>query len=378
MLVSLDLTAAFGSVNHKLLLNELQNLGITGSALKWFTSYLEGRTYQVSTTEISDSYNLDEGVPQGGILSPIAYIIYGAGIIKILEHHKVEHEAYADDNQLYLSFTLENFTFIVDKVNMIMNEIKQWTLNMFLKLNQAKTQIIIFGRNHNIQILKQLHPNIILLNETNVINKKVTSLGFILDNTLTLEPQINNIVKNCSYYLFKLWKIRKYLTIKTTRILTTSLIFSRIDMFLPLYFNLPHYLIRKLQIIQNNCIRLIFNIPKNRHHHITPYLHKLNWLPIKAKIEMNSIIIAHKTYHKSNPKYLKQLLTVKPQSTYNLRRNNKLILNQYYPKTKIGHRAFSHYAPKLLNSLPNEIFNIRDYTIFKKHIHNYFWINVHT
>ena len=106
LLVLLDLSAAFDTVDHSLLLRRLQtSFGISGAPLDWFTSYLTARRQRVSISgALSGSLSLDWGVPQGSCLGPLLYIMYSSRLFKIIERHLPDSHCYADDSQLYLSF----------------------------------------------------------------------------------------------------------------------------------------------------------------------------------------------------------------------------------------------------------------------------------
>ena len=105
-LVLLDLSAAFDTVNHQILLNRLfSDFGITGNAYNWFKSYLSYRTFYVSVQDgTSTSRSFDCGVPQGSVLGPILFSLYISPIANVISLHGLEYHLYADDTQLYISF----------------------------------------------------------------------------------------------------------------------------------------------------------------------------------------------------------------------------------------------------------------------------------
>ena len=106
ILVLLDLSAAFDTVSHQILLKRLSNrFGVKGTSLKWFESYLAERSFYVKVKDgVSRSCSFACGVPQGSILGPILFILYMGPLSEIIKRHNLEYHFYADDTQLYMTF----------------------------------------------------------------------------------------------------------------------------------------------------------------------------------------------------------------------------------------------------------------------------------
>ena len=105
-LLLLDLSAAFDTVNHSLLLSRLENsFGITGTVLQWFHSYLTGRSQFVEINDTKSSVrDLTVGVPQSCVLGPILHLLYTAPLAEIIRSHGLVYHFCADGTQLYISF----------------------------------------------------------------------------------------------------------------------------------------------------------------------------------------------------------------------------------------------------------------------------------
>ena len=103
----LDLSAAFDTIDHKLLLQRLNDrIGVNGAALEWFQSYLANRFQSVKIGESrSDPKLLAQGVPQGSVLGPLLFTLYTSPLADLLENYEIMFHGYADDTQLYLVFS---------------------------------------------------------------------------------------------------------------------------------------------------------------------------------------------------------------------------------------------------------------------------------
>ena len=111
LLVLLDLSSAFDTVDHDIVIRRLaMSFGITGTALQWLRSYLSGQSQDVIVNgERSESLNLPFGVPQGSCLGPLLFTLYySSKLFEVIKPHLPEAHAYADDYQLYLLFTPNN------------------------------------------------------------------------------------------------------------------------------------------------------------------------------------------------------------------------------------------------------------------------------
>ena len=369
ILVLLDLSAAFDTIDHDTLLCRLRHrLGITGTALKWFESYLKGRMQSVCVMgETSPPVEVKYGVPQGSVLGPSLFSIYTLPIGDIARRHRLEIHLYADDTQIYISFkvpsNLDELT-ARKRIEACIAEIRLWMRLNKLKLNDDKTEILFITtpRMHSTISSTSLEIG----NTTVSSSKSARNLGIIFSQFMDMEEHVNNICRTCYQYIRAISHIRRYLTTEATERLVHALITSRLDNGNSLLFGLPSCLTAKLQKVQNTAARIITR--SRKYESITPVLRQLHWLPVMKRINFKILTLTFHALRGTGPKYIRELLC-HPKHPRSLRSSTQDILD--IPRTRLstyGDRAFSVCAPRLWNSLPLQLRTESSLTTFKSQL----------
>ena len=146
-LILLDLSAAFDTVDHSILLTRLQNwFGLDDLSLDWFSSYLSLRSQAVSINDsISAFSTLSCGVPQGSALGPLLLTLYKTPLGSVISNNSLKYHLYADDTQLYISFTPTNAALSLESLTTTFNDILSWMNLNKLLLNPSKTEFLLIG-----------------------------------------------------------------------------------------------------------------------------------------------------------------------------------------------------------------------------------------
>ena len=203
ILASLDLSAAFDTVDHDILLLRLQNVyGIDETALVWFKLYLKNQTHKVYIKDtLSERHNLDCGVQQGSVLGARLYSMYAYPSCTIINEHNLHYHSYADNTQIYMRCDNNEkaITNVIMSIENCIKDISSWMMQYSLQINENKTEFIIFSttphklKKHTLQV----GTNIIGLSKT------VKILGVTFDDDMILKQHIANTCRSSYMQLLK-------------------------------------------------------------------------------------------------------------------------------------------------------------------------------
>lgn len=353
ILVLLDYSRAFDTINISLLIAKLTYYGLDDITLKWFSSYLTNRSQRVEvvlpngTKRHSETSPVNRGVPQGSILGPLLFILYTADLPKCILNSK--HHLYADDLQIYKTFKSINTDSNVNDINNDLNQIADWSSVNSLILNPAKTKFMIIGSKKQIENINSHKPIIKIANTQIDQVVDARNLGVLMDCNLKFEKHVLNCVKLCYFRLRVLYQIRQFINVNLRISLCESLILSKLNYADVVISGCLLGRTKKLiQRVQNSCARYCFSIP--RRAHVTPYLNKSDLMNMESRRALHFASLLFGVNRHQTPVYLFEKLKFTHRQS---RIIDRLICPPY--NTAAFRGSFRYSATKCWNNIPPPI-----------------------
>ena len=242
----MDLSKAFDTIDHNILIYKLRAYGVRGNAISWFEDYLRNRCQFVAyKSNTSQTSMVKCGVPQGSILGPLLFLICVNDIINSAP--LLTYILFADDTNILYSH--KNLNTLITTLNLELVKLSRWFKCNKLSLNISKTNCMYFKNIHSQNVFR----NNILIDGLPLIEKESTKfLGVTIDSNLTWNNHINNVRTSASRGVGILNKLKYFLPQKSLYMLYNSLIFPYLSYCNLAWGNSTKTRIKSLFLLQKN------------------------------------------------------------------------------------------------------------------------------
>ena len=295
----IDLSKAFDTVNHEILLRKLEHYGIRGVVLDWFNSYLSNRKqYVYLNGESSQLENITCGVPQGSILGPLLFLIYINDLPNISE--VLQFYLFADDTNIY--YENESIIKLEKIINHELKKLYTWLIVNRLSLNIDKTYFLVFHPDN-----KPVMQRITIKIHKHAITEKsqIKYLGVMIDATLTWKAHIEKICKTISRSIGVLYKIKPFVNLKILKTLYYSLIYPHLIYAIEIWGSADTTHMNHILMLQKRIVRMLSYLDKRQpnyaFHPADPLFVTLGFLKVHDLFKLKLATFIYKSLNKQTP-----------------------------------------------------------------------------
>ena len=253
-LILIDLSKAFDSISHSILLKKLSYIGASHETVKWFESYLMGRVQKVRVgSSLSAALPITHGVPQGAILSPLLFCIYTNDLPTVTQTSDLN--SFVDDSKISLTFPVEEASEAKHKLETDLHLVAEWCCKNSLLINPEKTKFLLVGTR---QLLNSLSENmsLVFLNKTIVPVASIKDLGITLDCNLTYSKHISQLTSECMAKLCQINRVKHCFDQHTLYYIICAVVMGKLYYCSTVWSNTSSTNIKKLQTVQNFACRI--------------------------------------------------------------------------------------------------------------------------
>lgn len=360
--IFIDISKAFDSLSHQILLNKLYSYGFRGQIFTWLSNYLTDRYQYVSTNACTSSLKLIRtGIPQGSILGPLLFLIYINDLPNISKCTRFI--LFADDTTCLLpcSRYINNDHLVISECTMLCH----WFKSNKLALNFKKCKTVYFTLNRNVRNI----PDIILDNHVIGYVNSIKFLGCYIDKCLDWHEHINYVSLCMCKGISILHFVRHYFPASVKKLIYFAYVYPFMTYCVTAWGNSHATYVNRIVLLQKKAIRLIYNADYLAH---TAPLAKLgNMLMFPDVYILRTAILMHRIwYDKNTTKYALSFNLFTRASTVISLRNIEYNFPITYCRTMCRKRSVFINGIAIWNGLQNNVKKESNVKTFKTVLFN--------